>query len=208
MKVVFDYQVFDWQEYGGISRYYYELAKYFIRNHICDLKIIAPLYTNKYIADLDKDVVFGRYFPRINKTNRIRTYVNMLITKVMIDNIYPDILHETYYATHHLARPRTKTVITVFDMIHEKCPEFFNAAENKMQFIKSRAINKADHVICISENTRNDLLELTDIDSLRTSVIHLGYALTKYINDTSGPIISHPFILLGSNEIQLQIILF
>ena len=195
MKVIFDYQVFDWQEYGGISRYYYELANLFIRNDLCKLKIIAPMHTNKYIVNLDNDVVFGIYFPRINRTNRIRTSINMLITKVMIDIIYPDILHETYYSTHHLARPRTKTVITVFDMIHEKYPEFFNASEKEMQHIKYRAINRADHIICISENTRKDLIELTGIDSSRTSVIHLGYSLTKYISDTSGTLISHPFIL-------------
>ena len=63
MKVIYDYQIFDWQEYGGISRYYYELVKYFTRNHICEPIIIAPLHVNKYISSLNNDVVFGQIFP-------------------------------------------------------------------------------------------------------------------------------------------------
>src|SRR5262249_28133837 len=36
----------------------------------------------------------------------------------------------------------------------------------------------ADHVICISENTRQDLVRLFGVDPARTSVVHLGYSLT------------------------------
>jgi glycosyltransferase involved in cell wall biosynthesis len=39
-------------------------------------------------------------------------------------------------------------------------------------------VDRADHVICISENTRRDLVRLFDIDPTRTSVVHLGYSMT------------------------------
>ena len=48
MKIVFDYQIFFWQRYGGISTYFSNLAK-----NICTLnnvvKIITPFYTNELI---------------------------------------------------------------------------------------------------------------------------------------------------------------
>ena len=34
---------------------------------------------------------------------------------------------------------------------------------------------KADHVICISENTRSDLLKIWDCDPSKVSVVHLGF---------------------------------
>ena len=137
----------------------------------------------------------GRFFPTIRRTYRIRKYINMLITKVMLHRINPDILHETYYDSIKLAQPRTKTVITVYDMIHEKFPSHYPATENKMPYIKSKAINRADHVICISENTRNDLIELTNIAPSKTSVVHLGFSLAQYINEADGKIISQPYLL-------------
>lgn len=195
MKVIYDYQIFDWQKYGGISRYYYELVKYFTRNHTCESIIIAPLHVNKYIRGFNNDVVFGKYFPIVRRTYRIRKYINMLITKIMLNRLNPDILHETYYNISKLAHHRTKTVITVYDMIHEKFPGQYPVSENRMPYIKSKAINRADHVICISENTRKDLIELTKIASSKTSVVHLGFSLTKYISEVEGNIISRPYIL-------------
>src|SRR5271167_2126794 len=47
---------------------------------------------------------------------------------------------------------------------------------------KRAAVNRADHVICISENTRRDLVRLYDVDPARTSVVHLGCSLTVDAN--------------------------
>ena len=50
MKIVFDYQIFFWQKYGGISTYFSNLAKnlYSLNNEV---KIISPFYVNELIYD-------------------------------------------------------------------------------------------------------------------------------------------------------------
>ena len=66
-------------------------------------------------------------------------------------------------------------------MIHELfADEFPDAAQ--VIAAKRAAVNRADHVICISENTRRDLVRLYGIDPARTSVVHLGYSLTAEAN--------------------------
>jgi glycosyltransferase involved in cell wall biosynthesis len=61
-------------------------------------------------------------------------------------------------------------------MIHELFPEEFPDAAQATA-AKRAAINRADHVICISENTRRDLVSLFGVDPARTSVVHLGYSV-------------------------------
>jgi glycosyltransferase involved in cell wall biosynthesis len=59
-------------------------------------------------------------------------------------------------------------------MIHEKYPKYF-AASPFITRIKAASVAAADHVICISESTRRDLLAAYDIPEGRVSVTHLGF---------------------------------
>ncbi len=60
MKVLYDHQIFGWQEYGGISRYFYELALEMRRQLNIEVNIVCASYINQYLAqDVNKDIVFG-----------------------------------------------------------------------------------------------------------------------------------------------------
>ena len=91
-----------------------------------------------------------------------------------------------------------KRVITVYDMIHEKFADNLSRRDNAQQ-IKAHAVRRADHVICISENTRRDLIALLGVPEEKTSVVHLGYSLAMK-NDAVKPAeLEKPFILyIGS----------
>ena len=74
-----------------------------------------------------------------------------------------------------------KTIITCHDLIpllQEQENLAGGLSENsKASFLLKwwkLAYSKADHVICVSENTRKDLLKLIDIDFNKTSVIYNG----------------------------------
>jgi glycosyltransferase involved in cell wall biosynthesis len=58
-------------------------------------------------------------------------------------------------------------------MIHEKFPEYFPRSDNTSR-IKKNSIKKATHIICISQNTKNDLMEIYEVDDKKISVIHHG----------------------------------
>lgn len=104
----------------------------------------------------------------------------------------PDILHPTYYSPNPIDNSKAM-VLTVFDMIHERMPGYFDGRDSTSHLKKS-AVERADHVICISENTREDLVELFGIEAGKTSVVHLGHTVRGHLADIK-PAITAPYIL-------------
>jgi len=195
MKISYDYQIFSSQEYGGISRYFYEIATRISKREEFDVKILSPLYFNNYLKDCDSLNVVGRYIPKIPKTVNIIKTLNSVTSRVLLHKRPPDIVHETYYLAKKLSPKNTITVITVYDMIHEKFREFFPLKDITTK-IKAQAIKRADHVICISENTKKDLIEILGINSKAISVVYLGNSLkTNTFPIRDNKIIQQPYIL-------------
>ena len=195
LRISYDHQVFSWQTYGGISRYYYEIA-----NRIASMgnsvEIFAPFFVNEYIKNGRQIHPCGVKIPFLrNISPQVLKIINSTLACLLIKhsrNI--DILHETYYSLLDWCPKSAKRVITVYDMIHDKFPEHFSSW-NKTRHIKENAIRRADHVICISENTRRDLLTILNIPEDKTSVVHLGYSLNfeKTVSHQSDK--KMPFIL-------------
>lgn len=181
MKISFDYQIFELQRFGGISRYFFELA-----NHLAGFDqetlfclINSPVYVNEYLRypckELKKN---GMAVQAIPGAGGIYRSINRVISPIAFRRWKPDILHETYYSPKSVAPTGSKVVLTVYDMIHELYPECFSARDRTREF-KKIAVERADHVICISENTQNDLIRLLGVAPEKTTVVHLGFALTQ-----------------------------
>jgi glycosyltransferase involved in cell wall biosynthesis len=59
-------------------------------------------------------------------------------------------------------------------MIHELFPSYFSN-HDKTAISKRISVERADHVICISENTKKDLIRLYGISESKLSVVYLGF---------------------------------
>lgn len=178
MRISYDYQIFGWQEYGGISRYFFELANNVASIPGVEASIVCPFYINAYLAHAGKNLsIQGWKIPVIPRTGRINRMINQFIAARIFKAASPALVHETYYAARRYASPQSKVVLTVFDMIHERFPECFPVWDSTARD-KAAAVKRADHVICISEHTRRDLIEILRIDPEKTSVVHLGFSLT------------------------------
>jgi glycosyltransferase involved in cell wall biosynthesis len=196
VRVAFDYQVFFLQSYGGISRYFARLAQ-----GLSDLgqqvRIFAALYRNNYLPALSKEIVSGRHISRYPpKTGRLILAYNHFRSGPMIAKWKPDLVHETYFSAHPSAPGTCPTVITVYDMIHELFPKAFPVADDTAAR-KRIAIDRADHVICISENTKSDLLRLYGTPAGKVSVVHLGFDQFAPQADSKQPVAAagKPFLL-------------
>jgi glycosyltransferase involved in cell wall biosynthesis len=177
VKVAFDHQIFSFQRYGGVSRYFFELASRLPAHGVSEVSVVAPLYVNNYLAgDSARRFARGRYVPRTFGGIPVVHIVNRFAAPLVWRGANPDIIHETYFATKPVGRARRR-VVTVYDMIYELFAEEFPDAR-RVTAAKRAAVNRADHVICISENTRQDLVRLYGVDPARTSVVHLGHSLT------------------------------
>ncbi len=178
MRIAFDYQIFGWQKYGGVSRYLCELARELATTYKQDVNIVAPLYVNQYLKIVKDEIsVWGMPIASIPKTGRVVRAANSLLVKPLLKYLHPDIVHETYYSKVTSAPKNAKVIITVHDMIHERLPWSFSS-EDPIRQEKALAVKRADHVICVSRHTQRDLIELLDISPAKTSVIHLGFSLT------------------------------
>ena len=184
MKVAFDHQIFSFQRYGGVSRYFFELASRLPADTVSEVSVIAPLHVNNYLAaDSARRFTRGRYVPyTFSAIPRVVDLVNRFAVPLAWRGTNPDIVHETYFATKPVGRARRR-VVTVYDMILELFAEEFPDAGQAIA-AKRAAVNRADHIICISENTRQDLVRLYGIDPARTSVVHLGYSMNVEMNAT------------------------
>lgn len=172
MRIAFDQQVFLLQEFGGISRYVCSLAEALVRVPNTEARIFAPLHFNGHLQQAPKQLVFGWRAPHIPKTFRLVRSVSELIARQAMVRFGPDVVHETYFAADSVAPRGTPRVITVYDMIAERYPAMFPGTE--FTAAKRAAVSRADHVLCISESTRRDLIDLFGIAEERTSVTYLG----------------------------------
>jgi glycosyltransferase involved in cell wall biosynthesis len=99
--------------------------------------------------------------------------LSVLPGKIIARAFKPDVVHNTYYIP---VKPPTgaRGIVTIYDMIHERYPKYF-AASPLVSRLKAASVAAADHVICISESTRRDVLATYDIPEQRVSVTHLGF---------------------------------
>lgn len=171
MRVLFDAQIFCHQRFGGISRYICGIALEMQRMAGIVPRIVAPLHFNEYLESLPPSLVRGTRVRRFEGRTALAYGLSILPGKVAARRFKPDILHNTYYFPVR-APSDGRTVLTVYDMIHEKYPRFFNPLTARL---KAKSLPRADHIICISESTRHDMLSIYDIPPERVSVTHLGF---------------------------------
>lgn len=177
MRIAYDHQIFGWQRYGGISRYFFELARHIDQQVGGDFTIVSPLFVNEYLLAGELPIA-GIHVPQIRRTGRLYRELNRWMAPIAMRHFNPDLVHETYYSQGSVAPRRAKVVITVHDMIHELFPADFYKLDATTKE-KASAVKRADHVICVSENTRKDLIRILDVDPAKTSVVHHGYELSQ-----------------------------
>jgi glycosyltransferase involved in cell wall biosynthesis len=193
MKIAFDHQIFSGQVYGGVSRYFFEVAKRIRTFDGYAVEILSPLFVNKYLQDDPSVNHWGMHLNRLPRPRRIAQMLNAELVRWKLHREQPDVVHETYYLGRRLAPPKSKTVVTVYDMIHEKFPQYF-PGDHKTSPIKKAAVDRADHVICISENTRTDLIELLKVPPEKTSVTHLAYTFSSPYAQPTEEVRVRPYI--------------
>ncbi|HEY4083230.1 MAG TPA: glycosyltransferase family 1 protein [Burkholderiaceae bacterium] len=173
MKIAFDPGIFASQKFGGISRYFYQLANHFEAMDEA-LRVMAPFHFNEYLGALPGHVVRGRNvgrWPSPLKRHLLR--LNAVSFDWQVARWQPQLIHETYYSGQVGKHAKSAYVVTIHDMIHELYPAEFPDGE-RVAALKRQAVLHADHVVCVSQSTRRDLIALLDVPDAKISVIHHG----------------------------------
>lgn len=200
MRILYGHQIFTRQVYGGVSRYIHEISRRIPALQGDITEVFAPLHVNAYLADNP-----GLLQPawRLRKFRGGAAALGCIDIGLGMARIRPrkdiDIVHASYYPQFDYRPRKSQFVVTVYDMIHELEPASFSRHDPTAR-LKRKAILAADHVVCISENTRRDLLDTTGITATKTSVIHLGHSLTASTQDFQLGSKRQPFVLYVGNR--------
>jgi glycosyltransferase involved in cell wall biosynthesis len=195
MRVQFSQHIFSSQEVGGISNYFINLAESLPARDV-SIEMNFPLAITRSLentASYGGTVVPKRVIKRgitwrlVHAANASSELGTRFLTRRMVK---PDVFHRTYYSTtgNYASIPE---VITVYDMIHEDFPEYFQKPILKK---KLDSLRLAAQIICISEYTRSRLLDLTDIDSSKIAVIPHGIEHENLSSVTERPTGGRPYI--------------
>lgn len=170
MRVALDEQIFAIQPYGGISRMFAEIAQQFADGHISGVELMpinAPI-VNRYVLDdtelaarLRVTEAKNPWYALARYLSRVRKYADA------------DVIHNTFYLPHGLTPKRgAKRVVTVHDMI----PELLPHSRRRLDWLtlKQRYVRSADHIICVSEATKQDLIKVYGTPDAPISVVHHG----------------------------------
>lgn len=194
MHVLYDYQVFAWQRYGGISRYFFELITRLAQAPENAVSVFMGLHVNRYGLERFRGQ-FKEFYglghqlsPTLTKAARL---LNAPLFTSFSQRSAVDVYHQTYYETPRAPRGG-KVIVTVYDMIHERFPDRF-ATHDRTRQRKQQAIARADGIICLSQSCKHDLLELMAVPEAKITVIPLANSLTAEV--TAPPRVPDPYVL-------------
>jgi len=194
MKILYDYQAFVRQKYGGVSRYFYELVTRICSEPDIDVMMWMGRHINKYKIEDFKENLFYFYGKRVYpypRTKILSAWAHKPFFRRFYNKADLDILHQTFYCDYG-KKKNTKLVITLHDFTPEKYTKHFSRLNNAIK-VKRKTIEQSDGLICISNNTKKDLLELFDVPESKIRVIYHGNSLL--IKPDDKPLFPDPYVL-------------
>ncbi len=208
MEVVVDGIIYQLQLRGGISRVFSEILP-----RMCSMDGSLRIYMLKqgrlkqslpvhpHITFCSIPYINHCPYPRRLWEPIIRI-ANESMRRLKVGSGKNKIWHSTYYTIPK--KWKGCLIVTVHDMIHERFPDLYNT-KNDEQFrvVKKHCIQEADAVVCVSENTRRDLLYFYEVNADSVYVIPNAYSdvfkKRQTDNIPAGISIEQPFLMyIGS----------
>ncbi len=192
MKILYDGWIFSCQAAGGVNRYFANLIDGLPDD-------CWPALTTHTIPAVNwprnpnlKVLQSPQFRPRRVSQKLELPYIN----RVTASPDY-DIFHPTFYSS--LANKDWQSyghpvVLTVYDMIYERFADTLDP-QGKHREEKRKAIVAAQALLCISQHTKNDLVEYYKLDEAKISVIYLAADLNSDSSHGPEPVPERPYFL-------------
>lgn len=193
MHILYDGKIYLMQSAGGVNRYFANL----IRRLPPDFRPVLTTCETRavnYPAHPNLEVRRFRQFRPLGLSYRLE--------KIYFDRASAsrrfDLAHPTYYTLltrREVSEYRCPVVVTVWDMIHELFPADLDPLGRSAEE-KRRAVLAAQAVICISENTKKDLLErYPSLPEGRVRVTHLASEIDASLSHGPEGVPARPYFL-------------
>lgn len=187
MKVLFDHQLFSWQRYGGASKYFAMLLSH-LPSDIWETS--TWLSNNAYVEHLNL-FPYKRFLPSFyfRGQGRFMHEIGKFNSIIKLYRKKYDIYHQTHFDPYGLPFIGHKPMVTTFHDIN------FSTINPNPKVVKwqRKSLERADFIISISENTRQDLMRLFNVPESKTTVIYHGIIPPPQLPTTK--IFDFPYIL-------------
>lgn len=183
MKILADPQVFWWQRFGGVSRYFAELLEDFHSDENVDVNFPIRTHNNAHLREkgLYPNSALFDFMQSLSFKggDRVRWWLfrhRAPVLRAMKHadyDLYVPTFFDPYFLEHKKDVP---LVLTVHDMTHEVSPASF---PQDVEFVanKKRLIEAADRIIAVSEATRQDIIRFYPSSEEKIDVVHHGHSM-------------------------------
>lgn len=209
MQIVFDTIIYSLQKSGGISRMYNEIIPRIVMfGNDVSIEYLVTKKPIQYLPFFDNscskkvtihNVTVGEKCFRPRRLWH-KTYprIKEIAGLISLGDTRKKIWHSTYYTD--LMGWRGKKIVTVHDMIYERYQDIFFEQDNQeLREMKRKTVFNSDVVVCVSNTTKQDLLEQFSGLNKKINVIYHGASdFFSYIEKEKIPEqyrIDFPFIL-------------
>lgn len=193
MKVLFDYQAFQMQKFGGVSNCFCKLLSNFNNDITFNIGIVQSdnihLWQSNLCPNLEKiNIDIHKFIAKYKFKGKGLFYIwrNKLLPINTAENLNRrrsiellkkgdfDIFHPTFFDDYFLKYLNGRPfVLTIHDMMPELFPEYYS--KNDFQILAKRKLSKqAAAIIAVSENTKNDIVKILGISPEKIHVIYHG----------------------------------
>jgi glycosyltransferase involved in cell wall biosynthesis len=191
MKILLDPQAYNMQQFGGISRYHTEVLV--ALQDVPGIEIECPmvysdnLHIKEYrlFENFQNKLVNAPLMPKFLKKKLVKKFrkQSIKLTKKALAKQDFDVFVSTYYDPYFLENLGNKPfVLTLHDMIHDIFPQYFT--RDKFTVARKKLLlEKATRVICVSENTKKDILKFyPHINASKLDVVYLSQSIDTHSN--------------------------
>jgi glycosyltransferase involved in cell wall biosynthesis len=169
MKVLFDHQLF-YQKYGGASKYFVMLINSMPKGSWDTTTLFS---SNCYVKAKH---LFRTYRYWFKGQALVCDYVNRPYTNFCLRRGRYDVFHQTNFGTYCLRSLGTKPMVTTY---HDSNLSTIDPHPDIVAR-QAASLKRADAIVCVSENTKRDMLNLFDVDEGKVTVIYHGIEMPRF----------------------------
>jgi glycosyltransferase involved in cell wall biosynthesis len=173
MKLVFDNIIYSKEKQGGITNYWYEIGSRALQD---------KSYDCFFYEEVDPMSNYCRQRLTIPQSKLINhSYKSLMLARLTAIEVPFDdyfIYHSSYY--RGIKAPNSYSEVTT---VHDFTHNYYSAFHKKLlhNYLKYNTIKRSDGVICVSENTSNDLHKIFGpLKNKEFAIIHNGVSDDYY----------------------------
>mgnify|MGYP001661197626 FL=1 len=163
MKILFDHQIFDYV-FGGAVKYFVKLLCHLPQEN---WECTAIASSSEYI----KRIALMKYLPyKFRGQTVLMEYQNRPYTNRVIRKGQFDVFHQTNFGTYCLESLGNKPMVTTY---HDSN---LSTIDPHPEIVERQRISleRANAIVCVSNNTKTDMLNLFHLDAQKVKVIYHG----------------------------------